>query len=55
MPSFVKVSCGARSFCAIDVSGKLYTWGFSTHGMLGQTNPKKYFLFPTLVQGLDDY
>ena len=29
-PFYIKVSCGARSFCAIDLDGNFYTWGDAT-------------------------
>ena len=51
VPSKVKqISCGSKHFAAVDVDGKLYTWGGGNFGKLGlggrEDNPN-----PTLVKG----
>jgi len=39
--------------CAIDNQGRLYTWGDASCFKLGHLNHlKRYFLFPTLVEGI---
>lgn len=46
---FIKqFACGGNHTAAVDVSGKLWTWGFGGYGRLGVGNNKDHML-PTLV------
>jgi regulator of chromosome condensation len=47
-----QVACGSWHACAVDKSGRLYSWGYSGHGVLGVAS-QGVPASPTLVTGLE--
>lgn len=48
-----QVACGSWHACALDKSGRVYSWGYSTHGVHGITvHNRGLYVEPTIISGL---
>lgn len=54
LPAVATLALNADNACAVAVSGRVYCWGYSGYGQIGDNNVSSYPAVPQAVLGLND-